>query len=129
MITRKGVALVGDEPHYLAISQSLARDFDLNVFNQYFRDGFKEFLAVEKLAAHGTFGKGYKKLYSYHLPGISLTLAPFFLVKLPPAWLYFLMRSYLGHFRRPAGRTGIPFLSETLARGGTWHFLPSWFSA
>jgi hypothetical protein len=98
MITSKGVALVGDEPHYLAISQSLARDGDLNVFNQYFRDGFKEFLNVEKLAAHGTWGKGFKKIYSYHLPGISLTLTPFFFLKLSPPLLYFLLRSFLGLF-------------------------------
>jgi hypothetical protein len=98
MLTRKGVALVGDEPHYLAISQSLARDGDLNVFNQYFRDGFKEFLHVEKLAAHGTWGKGFKKIYSYHLPGISLTLVPFFFFKLSPPLLYFLLRSFLGLF-------------------------------
>lgn len=98
VLTQRGVALVGDEPHYLAISQSLARDGDLNVFNQYFRDGFKEFLNVKKLAAHGTWGKGFKKIYSYHLPGISLTLAPFFFVKLSPPLLYFLLRSYLGLF-------------------------------
>jgi len=98
MLTQQGVALVGDEPHYLAISQSLARDGDLNVFNQYFRDGFKEFLHVKKLAAHGTWGKGFKKIYSYHLPGISLTLAPFFFFKLSPPLLYFLLRSYLGLF-------------------------------
>jgi hypothetical protein len=98
MITSKGVALVGDEPHYLAISQSLARDGDLNVFNQYFRNGFREFLPVEKLAAHGTWGKGFKKIYSYHLPGISLTLAPFFFLKLSPPLLYFFLRSFLGLF-------------------------------
>ncbi|HUU06740.1 MAG TPA: hypothetical protein VMZ49_12785, partial [Patescibacteria group bacterium] len=98
VLTQRGVALVGDEPHYLAISQSLARDGDLNVFNQYFRDGFKEFLHVKKLAAHGTWGKGFKKIYSYHLPGVSLTLAPFFFVKLSPPLLYFLLRSYLGLF-------------------------------
>ncbi|MCX6558004.1 MAG: hypothetical protein NTW95_11360 [Candidatus Aminicenantes bacterium] len=98
LLTRSGVALVGDEPHYLAISQSLARDRDLNVFNQYFRDGFKEFLKVEKLAAHGTWGKGFKKIYSYHLPGVSLTLAPFFFVRLSPPLLYFLLRSFLGLF-------------------------------
>ncbi|MCJ7525039.1 MAG: hypothetical protein MUP71_07405 [Candidatus Aminicenantes bacterium] len=98
VLTQRGVALVGDEPHYLAISQSLARDGDLNVFNQYFRDGFKEFLHVKKLAAHGTWGKGYKKIYSYHLPGISLTMAPFFFVKLSPPLFYFLLRSYLGLF-------------------------------
>jgi len=98
LLTIKGVALVGDEPHYLAISQSLARDRDLNVFNQYFRNGFKEFLKVEKLAAHGTWGKGFKKIYSYHLPGVSLTLVPFFFFKLSPPWLYFLLRSFLGLF-------------------------------
>jgi hypothetical protein len=98
LLTRSGVALAGDEPHYLAISQSLARDRDLNVFNQYFRDGFKEFLKVEKLAAHGTWGKGFKKIYSYHLPGISLTLTPFFFVTLSPPLLYFLLRSFLGLF-------------------------------
>jgi hypothetical protein len=98
IITFKGVALVGDEPHYLAISQSITRDHDLNVFNQYYRDGFKEFLPVEKLAAHGTFGKGFKKIYSYHMPGLSLTLTPFFLFKLPITWFYFLIRSYLGIF-------------------------------
>ncbi len=98
MLTRRGVALVGDEPHYLAISQSLARDGDLNVFNQYFREGFKEFLNVERLAAHGTWGKGYKRIYSYHLPGLSLTVAPFFFLKLSPPLLYFLLRAWLGLF-------------------------------
>jgi hypothetical protein len=98
LITSKGVALAGDEPHYLAISQSMVRDGDLNVFNQYFRDGFKEFLRVDKLAAHGTWGKGYKKIYSYHLPGISLTLAPFFFFRLSPPLLYFLLRAFLGLF-------------------------------
>jgi len=98
LLTQRGVALVGDEPHYLAISQSLARDHDLNVFNQYFRGGFKEFLPVEKLAAHGTWGKGFKTIYSYHLPGVSLTLAPFFFFKLSPPLLYFLLRSFLGLF-------------------------------
>jgi len=76
----------------------MARDGDLNVFNQYFRDGFKEFLAVDKLPAHGTWGKGFKKIYSYHLPGISLTLAPFFFFKLSPPLFYFLLRAFLGLF-------------------------------
>ncbi len=98
LLTQRGVALVGDEPHYLAIGQSLARDGDLNVFNQYYRDGYKEFLDVRKLPAHGTWGKGYKKIYSYHLPGAALTVAPFFFFKLSPPLLYFLLRAYLGLF-------------------------------
>lgn len=98
LITMRGVALVGDEPHYLAISQSLARDGDLNIFNQHFRGGYREFLDVQDLPAHGTWGKGYKKIYSYHLPGVSLTLAPFFFLRLQPPLLYFLVRAYLGLF-------------------------------
>lgn len=98
LLTRQGVALSGDEPHYLAISQSLARDGDLNVFNQYKRGGYKEFLDVENLPAHGTWGKGFKKIYSYHLPGVALTVLPFFFLRLSPPLLYFLLRSWLGLF-------------------------------
>ncbi len=98
IIVKKGVVLGGDEPHYLAISQSLIKDFDLNVFNQYFREGYKEFIDVKKLRAHGAFGKGYKKMYSIHLPGVSITVAPFLLLKLPLPWLYFLLRAFLGLF-------------------------------
>ena len=98
IITRRGVKLVGDEPHYLAIAQSIVRDGDLNVFNQYYRSRFRDFIDVEKLPAHGTFGKGEKKIYSYHLPGLAFTLAPFLLPRLPFDILYILVRSYLGLF-------------------------------
>ncbi|MCI0470519.1 MAG: hypothetical protein L0Y73_02565, partial [Candidatus Aminicenantes bacterium] len=98
IIVKKGVALGGDEPHYLAISQSLIKDFDLNVFNQYFREGYKEFIDVKQLRAHGAFGKGYKKMYSIHLPGVAVTIAPFLAFKIPLPWLYFLIRAYLGIF-------------------------------
>ncbi|MCP4155792.1 MAG: hypothetical protein GY757_49155 [bacterium] len=92
------MVLGGDEPHYLVISHSISRDFDLNVFNQYARDEYREFIDV-RLHHHATVGKGFKKWYSYgHLPGISVTLAPFFLFKIPHPLLYFLVRSYLGLF-------------------------------
>ncbi len=98
LLTLRGVALVGDEPHYLAISQSIARDGDLNIFNQHFRGGTREFLDVENLPAHGTWGRGHKKIYSYHLPGLSLTLTPFFFFRIQPPLLYFLIRCTLGLF-------------------------------
>ncbi len=98
IIVQKGVKWGGDEPHYLVISHSLARDFDLNVFDQYARDRYREFTEV-RLKHHARVGKGFKTWYSYgHLPGLSLTLAPFFLFKLPVPLLYFLIRSYLGLF-------------------------------
>ncbi len=97
VIVLKGVELVGDEPHYLAISQSIAKDGDLNVFNQYARDEYKEFINY-RLAHHSKVGKGFKKWYSFHLPGLSFTLAPFFIIKIPIPFLYFLLRVYLGIF-------------------------------
>jgi len=97
VIVKKGVELVGDEAHYLVISQSIARDFDLNVFNQYARDEYREFIN-QHLPSHAKVGKGFKKWYSFHLPGLSLTLVPFFLFRLPVPLLYFLIRAYLGLF-------------------------------
>jgi len=97
VIVLKGVELVGDEPHYLAISQSIAKDGDINVFNQYARDEYREFINY-RLTHHSKVGKGFKKWYSFHLPGLSLTLAPFFLFKIPFPFLYFLVRVYLGLF-------------------------------
>lgn len=94
----KGVKWGGDEPHYLVISHSLARDMDLNVFNQYARDEYREFVDV-RLQHHARVGKGYKVWYSYgHLPGLSATLAPFFTVKTSLPLLYYLVRAYLGLF-------------------------------
>ncbi|MEN8223253.1 MAG: hypothetical protein ABFR36_08345, partial [Acidobacteriota bacterium] len=97
IIVLKGVELVGDEPHYLAISQSITKDGDLNVFNQYARDEYREFIDY-RLTHHSKVGKGFKKWYSFHLPGLSFTLAPFFLFKIPFPFLYFLIRVYLGIF-------------------------------
>ena len=75
----------------------------------------REFLDVETLPAHGTWGKGYKRIYSYHLPGLSLTLAPFFFVRMPPPLLHFLARSYLiitdsGGIQEEAPSLGKPVL-------------------
>jgi hypothetical protein len=98
IMVQKGVLLGGDEPHYLVISHSIARDFDLNVFNQYARDEYRDFIDMH-LQHHARVGKGFKVWYSYgHLPGLSLTLAPFFIFKIPPPLLYFLVRAFLGIF-------------------------------
>jgi hypothetical protein len=98
IMVQKGVLLGGDEPHYLVISHSIAKDFDLNVFNQYARDEYRDFIDV-RLQHHARVGKGFKIWYSYgHLPGLSLTLAPFFIFKIPHPLLYFLVRAFLGIF-------------------------------
>lgn len=98
LLIHNGVRLGGDEPHYLVISQSIAKDGDINVFNQYARDEYRDFVDI-RLQHHARVGKGFKVWYSYgHLPGLSLTLAPFFLVKMPNLTLYFFIRVYLGLF-------------------------------
>ncbi|MCP5106943.1 MAG: hypothetical protein GY950_26400 [bacterium] len=98
IMVEKGVEMGGDEPHYMVISHSIARDFDLNVFNQYARDEYREFIDL-RLSHHARVGKGFKRWFSYgHLPGLSATLAPFFLFKIPHPFLYFLVRSFLGLF-------------------------------
>ena len=97
VIVERGVTLVGDEAHYLVISQSIARDMDINVFNQYARDKYQDFIP-RHLRSHAKVGKGFKKWYSFHLPGLALTLSPFFILKLPIPLLYVLIRIYLGLF-------------------------------
>lgn len=117
LLTGKNVTLIGDEPHYIIISQSIVRDFDLNVADQYYQKQYREFLYIGVLGIHGYYGKwdlnfegaapaeagteGKKKgsyIYSIHLPGVSVTLAPLLLLKLSPSLLYILSRAFLGLF-------------------------------
>ncbi len=121
-ITQKNVTLVGDEAHYFLISQSLVKDGDLNVANQYYEKQYQEYLAIDSLGIHGFWGKWDRHfegprpgtpeereqhkgnyIYSIHLPGISFTLAPFFLHEWSPAILFFLTRSFLGLFAAALG--------------------------
>lgn len=99
IITEKDVQFTGDEPHYLVISQSLVRDIDLNVYNQYEQHQWKEFLDAKKIGTHGYFGKkGRDHIYSIHLPGVSITLAPLMLFNLKGKAFFILVRAYLGLF-------------------------------
>jgi len=97
IMVQKGIKPSGDEPHYLVITQSLTRDLDLNVFNQYARQEYRDFLDY-RLRSHARVGKGFKKWYSFHLPGLSFTLSPLFLFPMPPPVLYLLVRCYMGIF-------------------------------
>jgi hypothetical protein len=98
VITLKGITLGGDEPHYLAVAQSMVQDGDINVFNQYFRGTYQSFYEADKFPAHAHFGVGHKKMISYHLPGLPFTLAPLMGLSLPKPVLYVVIRSYLGLF-------------------------------
>jgi hypothetical protein len=87
----RGIYLSGDEPHYLMIAQSLVEDGDFDLQNNLQNKTYMTYLPVE-LPLHGSVRDG--KFRSFHLPGVSFLLVPFFylfnlLGGLIPANLYF----------------------------------------
>ncbi|HSQ35174.1 MAG TPA: hypothetical protein VLQ89_04200, partial [Candidatus Binatia bacterium] len=87
----RGIHLSGDEPHYLMITQSLIEDGDFDLRNNLHDKTYLTYLPVE-LPFHGTVHAG--KYRSFHLPGVSLLMVPFFylfhlLGAAVPASLYF----------------------------------------
>jgi len=77
----KGLHLSGDEPHYLMISQSLTDDGDFDLKNNFQDKTYYAFLPID-LRFHG--GEYDGKMLSFHLPGVSFLLVPFY-------WLYKVM--------------------------------------
>lgn len=68
----------GDEPHYLLITRSLVTDGDLNLADDYQNKEYKAFYDGE-LDLHAYPGKkGERFLYSRHLPGLPVLIAPFY---------------------------------------------------
>jgi hypothetical protein len=79
LITGQGVLFGGDEPHYLMISHSLLKDKDLDLANNYQASDFKAFMPPQvTLQPHVVPGKKAGSLYSFHSPGISFLLLPFY---------------------------------------------------
>ena len=77
LLTSSGQTFAGDEPHYLLITHSLLKDGDFNLANNYAnRDYTNVMLAQVHIQSHtapGTEGR-----YSFHSPGTSLLLLPFY---------------------------------------------------
>jgi hypothetical protein len=74
-VTVRGVQLSGDEPHYLMIAQSLVEDGDFDLKNNIDNKTYFNFLPIE-IRFHG--GEYNGKYYSFHLPGLSFLLVPFY---------------------------------------------------
>ncbi len=99
----RDIHLSGDEPHYLMIAQSIAEDGDFDLKNNLDTQTYREFVPVE-LRFHG--GRYEGKYLSFHLPGLSFLLVPFyFLFKLlggastiPPALFFRLTASIFNAF-------------------------------
>ncbi len=89
----QGIHLSGDEPHYLMITQSLVEDGDFDLKNNFEEKAYYQYLPID-LRFHGGDYNG--KYRSFHLPGVSFLLIPFYWLfsvlgvgKLLPPALYF----------------------------------------
>ena len=108
--TARGIHLSGDEPHYLMIAQSLVEDKDFDLHNNLRDKTYLPYLPVE-LPFHGTITDG--RYYSFHLPGLSFLLVPFFylfnlLGGAIPASLYFrLCAAVINAFFAISGSDGL----------------------
>jgi hypothetical protein len=79
LLTSSGQTFAGDEPHYLIITQSLLQDGDFDLSNNYAdKDYRKTMLAQVNIKPHTA--PGTKRKYSFHSPGTSFLLIPFYAV-------------------------------------------------
>jgi len=87
---------LGDEPHYLLITHSIIFDRDVNLRNNYLNMDYKKFYPGE-LGFHAHYGKkGEDYWYSFHLPGLSFLLIPFYWLSLKfPFLINYLPRSFI----------------------------------
>ena len=67
-------SMAGDSPHYLAVSDSLFRDWDLDLSNQYAPGGPYLFVP-DDVERHAVTGRG-GRYYPFHPLGLSLLYAP-----------------------------------------------------
>lgn len=87
----------GDEPHYLAVADSILQDGDLNIANNQSLSQTRLYWSGSTpLPFHGYYGKGgVSTVYSFHLPALSVMLLPFFLLGKvigSPLLFFFLLR-------------------------------------
>ena len=75
----RGVTPGGDEPHYLAATQSLLADFDLKVENNYANGDYLEYFPG-RLEPHFIKRSTSGEIYSIHAPGVSVIVLPLFAI-------------------------------------------------
>ena len=75
----RGVTFSGDEPHYLIISHSLLHDGDFDLANNYEQRDYAGFMMFEgKTGAHVVPGAKPDSRYSFHSPGVTFVMFPFY---------------------------------------------------
>jgi hypothetical protein len=65
----------GDEPHYLLIAESLLRDGDVDLANQFEQMAYSKFTSGQ-LESHTAPRSPKEKLYAIHTPGLAALVAP-----------------------------------------------------
>jgi len=65
----------GDEPHYLLIAESLIRDGDVDLKNQFAERAFSKFTSAD-LEPHTAPRSPKDRLYAIHTPGLAALIAP-----------------------------------------------------
>jgi hypothetical protein len=75
----RGVIPGGDEPHYLAATQSVLHDGDLRVSNNYAKGEYLEYFRG-RLEPHYLKRATNGEIYSIHAPGVSFVVLPAFAV-------------------------------------------------
>jgi len=98
----RGVLPNGDEPHYLAVTQSLLLDHDLQIENNHARGDYLSYFAGRLRPDYLQRGQD-GEIYSVHAPGISVLLLPAFAVA--------------GY----AGAVAVVIAMVALAAALTWH--------
>ncbi len=80
MISR-GISFGGDEPHYLLISHSLLHDGDFDLAGNYARRDYEKYMRPGvPLDTHVVPGAKPGSRLSFHSPGVSILLVPFYAV-------------------------------------------------
>ncbi len=79
IMTSRGVSFSGDEPHYLLITHSLLEDGDFDLANNYAAQDYSRFMPPGvTVRAHAMPGRTPGSQYSFHSPGISFLMLPFY---------------------------------------------------
>lgn len=79
LMMSNGVSFGGDEPHYLLITHSLLKDGDFDLADNYAQRDYGRFLAPNAvIEAHVLPGTKPGGQYSFHSPGVSILLLPFY---------------------------------------------------
>ena len=81
LMSSRGATFSGDEPHYLLITHSLLHDHDFDLANNYAQKDYLKFMRFNgEIAAHVVSAAKRAGSYSFHSPGVSFFLLPFYAV-------------------------------------------------